>query len=98
MGGGKSGGSIGKIFEIDIDLPEYPKRGYKRSTSKVRSKKPSRAARKGISDSKSVNRHPDAKNGTTTAAIKPKRTKGEPGRNATTQARVTPGSEEAPPR
>ena len=48
----KAGGSIGKIYDLEIELPDYQKRSYTRSTPEKRNKKGQKAARNTTSSAK----------------------------------------------
>ena len=73
----QAGGPIGRIYEIEIELPDYTTRSYKRSTSRKRSKKSREVASKGTSNAKSTNRQRGAKQDVKITEMKPKPARGE---------------------
>ena len=73
----QAGGPIEKICEIEIELPDYATRRYKRTTAKKRNKKTRKAATNGTSNTTSGNRKAGAKQGVIIAEMKPKRAKGK---------------------
>ena len=78
----QAGGPIGKICEIEIDLPDYTTRRYKRSTTKRRNKKGRKVASNGTSNSKPTNPPRCEKQDVKIAEVKPKRARGESTRRA----------------
>ena len=73
----QAGGPIGRIYEIEIELPDYTTRKYKRSTSRKRSKKSRKAASNKTSTAKSTNRQRGAKQDVKITEMTPKRTRGK---------------------
>ena len=71
----QAGGPTGEICEIEIDLPDYSTRSYRRSTSNNKGRK---AASKGASNSKPTGQQPGAKQDVEITEMKPKRDRLKP--------------------
>ena len=69
----QAGGPIGRLYEIEIELPDFTTRSYRRSTSRKRSKKSRKVVSKTTSSSKSPNREPGVNQVVKTIEMKPKR-------------------------
>ena len=73
----QAGGPIGRLYEIEIELPDFTTRSYRRSTSRKRSKKSRKVVSKTTSSSKSPNREPGVNQVVKTIEMKPKRARGK---------------------
>ena len=73
----QAGGPIGRLYEIEIELPDFTTRSYRRSTYRKRSKKSRKVVSKTTSISKSPNRQPGVNQGVKTVEMKPKRARGK---------------------
>ena len=73
----QAGGPIGRLYEIEIELPDFTTRSYSRSTSRKRSKKSRKVVSKTTSSSKSPNRQPGVNQVVKTIEMKPKRARGK---------------------
>ena len=73
----QAGGPIGRLYEIEIELPDFTTRSYRQSTSRKRSKKSRKVVSKTTSSSKSPNRQPGVNQVVKTIDMKPKRARGK---------------------
>ena len=73
----KAGGPIGRLYEIEIELPDFTTRSYRRSTSRKPSKKSRKVVSKTTPSSKSPNRQPGVNQVVKTIEMKPKRARGK---------------------
>ena len=73
----QAGGPIGRLYEIEIELPDYTTRSYRQSTSRKRSKKSRKVVSKTTPNSKSPNRQPGVNQVVKTIEMKPKRARGK---------------------
>ena len=73
----QAGGPIGRLYEIEIELPDFTTRSYRRSTFRKRSKRSRKVVSKTTSSSKSPNRQPGVNQVVKTIEMKPKRARGK---------------------
>ena len=73
----QAGGPIGRLYEIEIELPDFTTRSYRRSTFRKGSKRSRKVVSKTTSSSKSPNRQPGVNQVVKIIEMKPKRARGK---------------------